>query len=143
MNNQNNYDFSIHTIFRETEFSDNRYVFFDAPTPRDIIIGADCYQIVKLPFIYSEVGESIQILYRQGLDKTIAYSDNIVDTIYESKRLNRSVVKINLSSEETSWFDDTILDTEIQLKVYTKEGKIYYSKPEKFKALAPINENAN
>ena len=105
--------------FTETQFSDNRPVIEEEE--RDgIVRGATCTHIFELPFVYNDgFAESVSVIYTQGLKKVLTKNITIIPAQTEAEK--SSTVTLTLSPEETlGYFEQTLLDVYVQLKVVTK-----------------------
>lgn len=109
----------------------------------DIVVGSSCTHIFKFPFKYSEVVESMEVIYKQGLSVPILTRVvNSETEVVEFTQCHRdfSTVTIILPPEETELFKDTLLDTFVQVKMLNKKGEILYNEPTELEIRIPLDK---
>ena len=60
------------TNFSKTTHPDNRFEFLPKEKVDEIIIGASCKHVFKIPFSYKSIVESGEVIYSQGVDTVFA-----------------------------------------------------------------------
>lgn len=126
------------TNFQKTSRPDNRFEFLPKEKVDEIIIGASCKHVFKVPFAYRSIVESGVIIYSQGVDT--GFSIEITkDMVYED--YDESVIMVKLPVSKTLLFseDKAGNTTKCQLKLYLKTGETSYDKPYKLKVFKPLD----
>lgn len=131
---------SILDTFTETQNSNNRFRGHSSKED-EIIVGGTVTHVFILPFKYSEYVVDGKLLYKQGIT-TILEKDSS-SFVLEEKGNKTTILTVKLSPEETSLFDRFLLDTYVQLKIYTVNQEVLYNKLNKLKVIMPISDIAN
>ena len=126
------------TNFSKTTRPDNRFEFLPKENVDEIIIGASCKHVFKIPFSYSSIVESGVVIYSQGVDTTFAI-EITKDMIKED--YDESVIMVKLPVSKTLLFseDKAGNSTKCQLKLLLKTGETSYDKPYKLKVFKPLD----
>ena len=127
------------TNFSKTTHPDNRFEFLPKEKVDEIIIGASCKHVFKIPFAYSSIVESGVVIYSQGVNTSFAIKIT-EDMIKEKKGYDESVIVVKLPVIKTLLFseDKAGNSTKCQLKLLLKTGETYYDKPYKLKVFKPL-----
>lgn len=126
------------TNFSKTTHPDNRFEFLPKEKVDEIIIGASCKHVFKIPFSYNSIVESGVVIYSQGVD-TIFAIEITKDMVHED--YDESVIVVKLLANKTLLFseDKAGNSTKCQLKLLLKTGEISYDKPYKLKVFKPLD----
>ena len=130
------------TNFSKTTHPDNRFEFLPKEKVDEIIIGASCKHVFKIPFSYNSIVESGEVIYSQGVDTSFAIEiTKDKDMIKEKKDYDGSVIVVKLPVSKTLLFseDKAGNSTKCQLKLLLKTGETYYDKPYKLKVFKPLD----
>lgn len=126
------------TNFSKTTHPDNRFRFLSKEKVDEIIIGASCKHVFKIPFSYKSIVESGVIIYSQGV--AISFAIEITkDMVHED--CNESVIIVKLPVSKTLLFseDKAGNSTKCQLKLLLKTGETSYDKPYRLKVFKPLD----
>lgn len=128
------------TNFSKTTRPDNRFEFLPKEKVDEIIIGASCKHVFKIPFSYTSIVESGVVIYSQGVD-TIFAIEITKDMIKEKECYDESVIVVKLPAPTTLLFseDKAGNSTKCQLKLLLKTGDTFYDKPYKLKVFKPLD----
>ena len=126
------------TNFSKTTHPDNRFEFLPKEKVDEIIIGASCKHVFKIPFAYSSIVESGVAIYSQGVDTSFAI-EITKDMVHED--YDESVIIVKLPVSKTLLFseDKAGNSTKCQLKLLLKTGETFYDKPYKLKVFKPLD----
>ena len=126
------------TNFSKTTHPDNRFEFLPKEKVDEIIIGASCKHVFKIPFAYSSIVESGVAIYSQGVDTSFAI-EITKDMVHED--YDESVIIVKLPVSKTLLFseDKAGNSTKCQLKLLLKTGETSYDKPYKLKVFKPLD----
>ena len=126
------------TNFSKTTRPDNRFEFLPKEKVDEIIIGASCKHVFKIPFAYSSIVESGVAIYSQGVDTSFAI-EITKDMIHEN--YDESVIIVKLPVSKTLLFseDKAGNSTKCQLKLLLKTGETSYDKPYKLRVFKPLD----
>ena len=126
------------TNFSKTTRPDNRFEFLPKEKVDEIIIGASCKHVFKIPFAYSSIVESGVAIYSQGVDTSFAI-EITKDMIHEN--YDESVIIVKLPVSKTLLFseDKAGNSTKCQLKLLLKTGETSYDKPYRLKVFKPLD----
>ena len=129
------------TNFSKTTHPDNRFEFLPKEKVDEIIIGASCKHVFKIPFAYSSIVESGVAIYSQGVDTSFAI-EITKDMVHED--YDESVIIVKLPVSKTLLFseDNAGNSTKCQLKLLLKTGETSYDKPYKLKVFKPLDIHA-
>ena len=129
------------TNFSKRTRPDNRFEFLPKEKVDEIIIGASCKHVFKIPFSYTSIVESGIVIYSQGVD-TIFAIEITKDMVYEN--YDESVIVVKLPVSKTLLFseDKAGNSTKCQLKLLLKTGETSYDKPYKLKVFKPLDIHA-
>lgn len=133
--------------FTETNINSNTGIFLPVIYNFDeIVIGANCVHIFRLPFSeandkeYLSQIEKIECIYKQGTTMLVilVQPENLVhDNI-------SYVAEVNLTAEQTNQFKpDSLLDLVCQLKITLLDGTIWYDRLNKVRTITPIDKGGN
>ena len=125
------------TNFSKTTHPDNRFEFLPKEKVDEIIIGASCKHVFKIPFAYSSIVESGVAIYSQGVDTSFAI-EVTKDMIHEN--YDESVIIVKLPVSKTLLFseDKAGNSTKCQLKLLLKTDETFYDKPYKLRVFKPL-----
>ena len=128
------------TNFSKTTHPDNRFEFLPKEKVDEIIIGASCKHVFKIPFAYSSIVESGVVIYSQGVDTSFAI-EITEDMIKEKEGYDESVIMVKLPVSKTLLFseDKAGNSTKCQLKLLLKTGETSYDKPYKLRVFKPLD----
>ena len=125
------------TNFSKTTRPDNRFEFLPKEKVDEIIIGASCKHVFKIPFAYSSIVESGVAIYSQGVDTSFAIkiTKDMVPEDYDER-----VIIVKLPASKTLLFseDKAGNSTKCQLKLLLKTGETFYDKPYKLRVFKPL-----
>ena len=126
------------TNFSKTTRPDNRFEFLPKEKVDEIIIGASCKHVFKIPFSYTSIVESGVVIYSQGVDTSFAI-EITKDMVKED--YDESVIVVKLPVSKTLLFseDKAGNSTKCQLKLLLKTDETYYDKPYKLKVFKPLD----
>ena len=126
------------TNFSKTTHPDNRFEFLPKENVDEIIIGASCKHVFKIPFSYKSIVESGVVIYSQGVDTSFAI-EITKDMVHED--YDESVIVVKLPVSKTLLFseDKAGNSTKCQLKLLLKTDETYYDKPYKLKVFKPLD----
>ena len=126
------------TNFSKTTHPDNRFEFLPKEKVDEIIIGASCKHVFKIPFSYTSIVESGVVIYSQGVDTSFAI-EITEDMIKEC--CDESVIVVKLPVSKTLLFseDKAGNSTKCQLKLLLKTGETSYDKPYRLKVFKPLD----
>ena len=126
------------TNFSKTTRPDNRFEFLPKEKVDEIIIGASCKHVFKIPFSYASIVESGVVIYSQGVDTSFAI-EITKDMVHED--YDESVIMVKLPVSKTLLFseDKAGNSTKCQLKLLLKTGETSYDKPYKLKVFKPLD----
>ena len=129
------------TNFSKTTHPDNRFEFLPKEKVDEIIIGASCKHVFKIPFSYASIVESGAVIYSQGVDTRFAI-EITKDMVHED--YDESVIMVRLPVSKTLLFseDKAGNSTKCQLKLLLKTGETSYDKPYKLKVFKPLDIHA-
>ena len=126
------------TNFSKTTHPDNRFEFLPKEKVDEIIIGASCKHVFKIPFSYNSIVESGKVIYSQGIDTnfTIEITEDMI-----KECCDESVIVVKLPEIKTLLFseDKAGNSTKCQLKLLLKTGETSYDKPYKLKVFKPLD----
>lgn len=129
------------TNFSKTTHPDNRFRFLPKEKVDEIIIGASCKHVFKIPFSYNSIVESGVVIYSQGIN--ISFAIEITkDMIHED--YDESVIMVKLPVSKTLLFSEDRAgnSTKCQLKLLLKTGETSYDKPYRLKVFKPLDIHA-
>ena len=131
------------TNFSKTTHPDNRFEFLPKEKVDEIIIGASCKHVFKIPFSYNSIVKSGEVIYSQGVNTSFAIKIT-EDMIKEKEDYDESVIMVKLPESETLLFseDKAGNSTKCQLKLLLKTGETSYDKPYKLKVFKPLDIHA-
>ena len=126
------------TNFSKTTHPDNRFEFLPKENVDEIIIGASCKHVFKIPFSYSSIVESGVVIYSQGVNTSFAIE--ITEDMIE-KGCDERVIIVKLPVSKTLLFseDKAGNSTKCQLKLLLKTGETSYDKPYKLRVFKPLD----
>lgn len=124
---------SIFDNFTETTNSDNRACFLKCDEQDEVVIGASCTHMFKLPFKYNDYALDMRIIYKQGL--TVLFEKYPQDCELDE---SETLITLRLTPPETRKFKANGLDAHVQLKFYTREGEKLYNLPSKLKVIPTL-----
>ena len=126
------------TNFSKTTRPDNRFEFLPKEKVDEIIIGASCKHVFKIPFSYTSIVESGVVIYSQGVDTSFAI-EITKDMVHED--YDESVIMVKLPVSKTLLFseDKAGNSTKCQLKLLLKTGETSYDKPYRLKVFKPLD----
>ena len=126
------------TNFSKTTHPDNRFEFLPKEKVDEIIIGASCKHVFKIPFSYNSIVESGVVIYSQGVDTnfTIEITEDMIE-----KGCDERVIIVKLPVSKTLLFseDKAGNSTKCQLKLLLKTGETSYDKPYRLKVFKPLD----
>ena len=126
------------TNFSKTTHPDNRFEFLPKENVDEIIIGASCKHVFKIPFSYNSIVESGEVIYSQGVNTnfTIKITEDMI-----KECCDESVIVVKLPEIKTLLFseDKAGNSTKCQLKLLLKTGETSYDKPYKLKVFKPLD----
>lgn len=123
--------------FIPTNGVNNKTDFLSIDDTDEIIRGASCTHVFRLPFSFNNVavyGLS-KIIYKQRLE-VILVKDITEDMVFTMG--DKTVVKVELSPLDTLRFYDTVMDAFCQVRICTKNNKILYDEAHKIKVITPL-----
>jgi len=123
------------TGFTSTINSNNINKFLAGDDTDSIIIGGTSRHIFTLPFNYSTVVTSGEIIYRQKLSEIMRLPIR-PDMVKEN--IVGSLITAELLPEMTSLFSKSLMDTFCQIRLVLKDGSILYDDPHKLRVVAPL-----
>ena len=128
------------TNFSKTTHPDNRFEFLPKEKVDEIIIGASCKHVFKIPFAYSSIVESGKVIYSQGVNTSFTI-EITEDMIKEKEGYDESVIVVKLPVIKTRLFSEDRAgnSTKCQLKLLLKTGETSYDKPYKLKVFKPLD----
>ena len=128
------------TNFSKTTHPDNRFEFLQKEKVDEIIIGASCKHVFKIPFAYSSIVESGKVIYSQGVNTSFTI-EITEDMIKEKEGYDESVIVVKLPVIKTLLFSEDRAgnSTKCQLKLLLKTGETSYDKPYKLKVFKPLD----
>ena len=126
------------TNFSKTTHPDNRFEFLPKEKVDEIIIGASCKHVFKIPFSYNSIVESGVVIYSQGVNTSFAIE--ITEDMIE-KGCDERVIIVKLPVSKTLLFseDKAGNSTKCQLKLLLKTGETSYDKPYRLKVFKPLD----
>ena len=125
----------------ETVNPDNRFTFNYNDDTDVIVPGSSCEHVFEFPFIYSEVVNSCEIIYKQGIDIQARIYVN-EDWVTPCPDHFGSIVKVTLTPEITSMFQNNGLNVFAQAKIYTKnDEEILYDEPHRIYVKEPLDSS--
>ena len=126
------------TNFSKTTRPDNRFEFLPKEKVDEIIIGASCKHVFKIPFSYTSIVESGVVIYSQAEDTSFAI-EITKDMVHED--YDESVIMVKLPVSKTLLFseDKAGNSTKCQLKLLLKTGETSYDKPYRLKVFKPLD----
>ena len=126
------------TNFSKTTHPDNRFEFLPKENVDEIIIGASCKHVFKIPFSYNSIVESGVVIYSQGVNTSFAIE--ITEDMIE-KGCDERVIIVKLPVSKTLLFseDKAGNSTKCQLKLLLKTGETSYDKPYRLKVFKPLD----
>lgn len=126
------------TNFSKTTHPDNRFEFLPKEKVDEIIIGASCKHVFKIPFSYKSIVKSGVVIYSQGVNTSFAIK--ITEDMIE-KGCDERVIIVKLPESKTLLFseDKAGNSTKCQLKLLLKTDETYYDKPYKLKVFKPLD----
>ena len=126
------------TNFSKTTHPDNRFEFLPKEKVDEIIIGASCKHVFKIPFSYNSIVESGEVIYSQGVNTSFAIE--ITEDMIE-KGCDERVIIVKLPVSKTLLFseDKAGNSTKCQLKLLLKTGETSYDKPYRLKVFKPLD----
>ena len=126
------------TNFSKTTRPDNRFEFLPKEKVDEIIIGASCKHVFKIPFSYNSIVESGVVIYSQGVNTSFAIE--ITEDMIE-KGCDERVIIVKLPVSKTLLFseDKAGNSTKCQLKLLLKTGETSYDKPYRLKVFKPLD----
>jgi len=95
------------------------------PFKLDIMTGETAIHTFEIPFNVEESCDDVKVIYKSGLTPEITKEQSELEIT--TTEHGNSIITCTLSAEETSIFQNTLLDTKVQLKFYMKNGDITYS----------------
>ena len=126
------------TNFSKTTHPDNRFEFLPKEKIDEIIIGASCKHVFKIPFSYTSIVESGKVIYSQGVNTnfTIEITEDMI-----KECCDESVIMVKLPVSKTLLFseDKAGNSTKCQLKLLLKTGETSYDKPYRLKVFKPLD----
>ena len=126
------------TNFSKTTHPDNRFEFLPKEKVDEIIIGASCKHVFKIPFSYNSIVESGEVIYSQGVNTnfTIKITEDMI-----KECCDESVIVVKLPEIKTLLFseDKAGNSTKCQLKLLLKTGETSYDKPYRLKVFKPLD----
>ena len=127
------------TNFSKTTHPDNRFEFLPKENVDEIIIGASCKHVFKIPFSYNSIVESGVVIYSQGVDTN--FTIKITEDMIIKEGYDESVIVVKLPEIKTLLFseDKAGNSTKCQLKLLLKTGETSYDKPYKLKVFKPLD----
>ena len=127
------------TNFSKTTRPDNRFEFLPKEKVDEIIIGASCKHVFKIPFSYTSIVESGKVIYSQGVDTSFAIE--ITEDMIIKEGYDESVIVVKLPENKTRLFseDKAGNSTKCQLKLLLKTGETSYDKPYRLKVFKPLD----
>ena len=126
------------TNFSKTTHPDNRFEFLPKEKVDEIIIGASCKHVFKIPFSYTSIVESGVVIYSQGVDTVFAI-EITEDMIEEGCDERIIIVKLPISKTLLFSEDKAGNSTKCQLKLLLKTDETFYDKPYKLKVFKPLD----
>ena len=126
------------TNFSKTTRPDNRFEFLPKEKVDEIIIGASCKHVFKIPFSYNSIVKSGVVIYSQGVDTSFAI-EITKDMIKEDYDERVIIVKLPVSKTLLFSEDKAGNSTKCQLKLLLKTGETSYDKPYKLKVFKPLD----
>lgn len=141
---------SIFDNFTETINSDNRFKNWQECDDEDeLIIGASCNHVFKVPFLFtgqSAYARDCRIFYSQGLN--VVLEKGLEDCEVTPETITRpdqttyytgcSIISLDLTPFDTAYFKDTVLDSWVQLKIYTVNDELLYNEKRKIKVIPTL-----
>ena len=126
------------TNFSKTTHPDNRFEFLPKEKVDEIIIGASCKHVFKIPFSYNSIVKSGKVIYSQGVNTSFAIE--ITEDMIE-KGCDERVIIVKLPVSKTRLFseDKAGNSTKCQLKLLLKTGETSYDKPYRLKVFKPLD----
>ena len=126
------------TNFSKTTHPDNRFEFLPKEKVDEIIIGASCKHVFKIPFSYNSIVKSGVVIYSQGVNTSFAIE--ITEDMIE-KGCDERVIIVKLPVSKTLLFseDKAGNSTKCQLKLLLKTGETSYDKPYRLKVFKPLD----
>ena len=126
------------TNFSKTTHPDNRFEFLPKEKVDEIIIGASCKHVFKIPFSYNSIVKSGKVIYSQGVNTSFAIE--ITEDMIE-KGCDERVIIVKLPVSKTLLFseDKAGNSTKCQLKLLLKTGETSYDKPYRLKVFKPLD----
>ena len=126
------------TNFSKTTHPDNRFEFLPKEKIDEIIIGASCKHVFKIPFSYTSIVESGKVIYSQGVNTnfTIEITEDMI-----KECCDESVIMVKLPVSKTLLFseDKAGNSTKCQLKLLLKTDETFYDKPYKLRVFKPLD----
>ena len=125
------------TNFSKTTHPDNRFEFLPKEKVDEIIIGASCKHVFKIPFSYTSIVKSGEVIYSQGVNTnfTIEITEDMI-----KECCDESVIVVKLPVSKTLLFseDKAGNSTKCQLKLLLKTDETSYDKPHKLRVFKPL-----
>ena len=126
------------TNFSKTTHPDNRFEFLPKEKIDEIIIGASCKHVFKIPFSYTSIVESGKVIYSQGVNTnfTIEITEDMI-----KECCDESVIMVKLPVSKTLLFSEDRAgnSTKCQLKLLLKTDETFYDKPYKLRVFKPLD----
>ena len=126
------------TNFSKTTHPDNRFEFLPKEKVDEIIIGASCKHVFKIPFAYNSIVESGVVIYSQGVNTsfTIEITEDMIEEDCDERVI---IVKLPVSKTLLFSEDKAGNSTKCQLKLLLKTGETSYDKPYKLRVFKPLD----
>ena len=126
------------TNFSKTTHPDNRFEFLPKENVDEIIIGASCKHVFKIPFSYNSIVKSGVVIYSQGVNTSFAIE--ITEDMIE-KGCDERVIIVKLPVSKTRLFseDKAGNSTKCQLRLRLKTDETFYDKPYKLRVFKPLD----
>lgn len=135
--------------FEPTKNPDNRFEFIKEDKTQEIIISGSAEHTFDLPFLYREykIGQIVRpgyiksgiIIYKQG-SKIIIEKDIDPNTMIINEDFDNfcCTLDVKLKPSETQNFDETLLDTFVQLRLISINDELLYDTPHRIIVKAPL-----
>lgn len=128
--------------FCDRKIPDNRFISINDFGNEELIIGGTNIHTFILPFDYTTIGNSLKVIYKQGLDFSFELTEDDCEIMSLGHR--RSLIRVELPIAKSLLFKTNWLEASVQLKVSfnNEENKInyFYTEPQKLKLLKPLDQ---
>ena len=97
------------------------------PRKIDIMTGETARHTFEVPFNVEDNCQLVEIIYKLGIEPVIIKNNLIYLETFVNEDGKTSTVICTLKPSETLLFKNTVLDVDVQLKFYMRDGSVVYS----------------